>query len=810
MDDRCKAELRAAAAARHRDTLGLPTALDYAADELVSVLDRQGTVRFVSPSVTSILGYHPQGVIGVNFFAALHPDDFPSVQRVFTELLATAGASVSLELRRLRTDGCWQRMVVHMTNLLDDPTVQGIVVRSSPLQETRSSVHPLERQLHETERKYRRLYDSIADGIVRTTADHEILECNEAFAALLGYTPAELRGKHCHELTPARWHAYEEEVLATQVLVRGSADEYEKEFIGKDGSLVPVSVKVWSVTDERGAVEAIWGIVRDLRGRKRTEEALRRSQQQYQALVHSIDGIVWEADAATLQFTFVSPQAERLLGYPVAQWVTEPDFWPRHMHPEDREWAIDFCLAQTREGRAHHFEYRMLAADGRVVWIRDVVSVIVDGDRPVTLRGVMIDITAQKQAELLVQAERDFARQITETMGQGLAVLDADDRVVYVNPALSRLAGYPPEAVVGKPVLRFVPAERQPQALQGFEHLRQGETLACETEIRRRDGQVVPVLCTAVPRRNGERITGSIWVLTDLTDWKRAETERQQLQQQLFHAQKLESVGVLAGGLAHDFNNLLLVMMGNMELALDDLPVETRGRSRIQEALEAGRRAAHLVQQLLTFSRPQDGLRQVVRLSAVMKETLQLLRVTLAEAVQVWCVVPSAGGWCRLSLADVCDKTCPVDTGADAVWGDPVQLQQVLMNLCLNGLDAMAHTGGVLELRLQRVLLGHDHGLAHLQPGPYVCLSVQDTGCGMSAEIKERIFDPFFTTKPVGKGNGLGLAVVYGIVRAHGGGISVESQPGVGTTMSVYLPALAENAETATYEGAGGETNSPH
>ncbi|MCS6925393.1 MAG: PAS domain S-box protein [Candidatus Binatia bacterium] len=793
------AALRAAAAEQRQTVpLGFPAPLAHAADEIVSVLDRQGTIRDVSANVASVLGYRAPGIIGVNFFAALHPDDFTRVQQVFTELLATTGAHASLELRRLRADGRWQRMAVHMTNLLDDPRVQGIVVRSTPLREEHLQVHQLGRQLHESEKKYRRLYDSITDGIVRTTADHLIVECNQTFATLLGYTPAELRGKHCHELTPARWHAYEEEMLTSQLLVRGYTDEYEKEFVSRDGSLVPVSVKVWTVTDEHGTVEAIWGIVRDLRSRKRIEDALHRSRQQYQALVDSIDGIVWEADAATLQFTFVSPQAERLLGYPQAQWVEEQDFWSKHLHPEDRAWAVNFCLAQIQEKRTHRFEYRMLAADGRVVWIRDVVSVIVENEQPVKLRGVMIDVTAQKQAELLVEAERDFARQIMETMGQGLAVLDPDGRVVYLNPALSRLAGYQPEGVMGQPALRFVPSERQPLVMQRFKRLRQGEAMTYETTIRRADGQEVPVLCTGVPLRNGERISGSIWVLTDLTDWKRAEAERQHLQRQLFQAQKLESVGVLAGGVAHDFNNLLLIMMGNMELALDDLPAGTRGRGRIQEALEAGRRAAYLVQQLLAFSRPQDGVRQVVRLHAVIRDTLHLLRVTLPETVQVRCVVPSAGGTCHLSLAEMCDEPavcCPVETRADAVWGDPAQLQQVLMNLCLNALDAMADTGGVLEICLERVVLDHRSvpALAHLRPGPYVRLAVRDTGCGMSAEIKERVFDPFFTTKPVGKGNGLGLAVVYGIVRAHDGGITVESQPGAGTTMSVYLPAGAED-----------------
>ena len=259
----------------------------------------------------------------------------------------------------------------------------------------------------------------------------------------------------------------------------------------------------------------------------------------------------------------------------------------------------------------------------------------------------------------------------------------------------------------------------------------------------------------------------------DITDRKRAAEEKQQLQEQLFQARKLEALGTLAGGVAHDFNNMLSAIMGFTELATDEVLKGTVVRHDLEEVLKACRRAKTLVQQILTFSRPHQQTPEPIQLQPVVEEVLTFLQASLPETIE---------------LRRHIDKT------AGPVGISPTQLQQVLANLCANATQALKERSGVLEVSLQQIevedVLARTQN--NLKPGPYIQLTVSDTGCGMTSAVQERIFEPFFTTRPVGEGNGLGLAIVHGIVTGHGGGITVESTPGKGTTFHVYLP-VSEN-----------------
>ena len=276
----------------------------------------------------------------------------------------------------------------------------------------------------------------------------------------------------------------------------------------------------------------------------------------------------------------------------------------------------------------------------------------------------------------------------------------------------------------------------------------------------------------------------------DVTELKRAEAEKAALARQLEHSQRLETIGTLAGGIAHDFNNLLTPIMGCMELARLDLDEDSDAAEQLRVALASSQRAKELVQQILTFSRRSDLDHAVVQLETVVRETVQLLGASLPADVEV-----------RTDIA----------TGGSAVRANSSQLHQMVVNLCTNACQAMAETGGVLELVLDTEVVperstGPVGGPA---PGRYVRLAVRDTGPGMSEDLQQRIFEPFFTTKPAGRGTGLGLSVVHGIVTAHAGHISVTSRPGEGTTFTVRLPesrdAVPDDAGPAAgVQGRGG------
>src|SRR5262249_14632886 len=261
-------------------------------------------------------------------------------------------------------------------------------------------------------------------------------------------------------------------------------------------------------------------------------------------------------------------------------------------------------------------------------------------------------------------------------------------------------------------------------------------------------------------------------------------SERKRLEAQLRQAQKMEAIGTLAGGIAHDFNNILTAILGYTELALDDIRHEGHAWRYLHEVHKAGLRAKTLVQQILTFSRRTEQLRIPVQLPVLLEEALALLRASLPSTIEI-------------------HQAITQDVGP--VLADPTQLHQVLLNLCANAAHAMRETGGRLEVRLEAVDVDEQVTAQQpeLQPGPYVCITVTDTGHGMTPEIMERIFEPFFTTKGPGEGTGMGLALVHGIITNHGGTVLVASIVGQGTTFTVYLPCSADLGQAqAALEGS--------
>jgi PAS domain S-box-containing protein len=356
-----------------------------------------------------------------------------------------------------------------------------------------------------------------------------------------------------------------------------------------------------------------------------------------------------------------------------------------------------------------------------------------------------------------------------ENLHDAVYLVDTAGQIMFGNTAFETLTGYTMADVLGRPsVLLYPPeihavlVERRRQALAG-----QPPPPSLETDLLRQDGQRIPVELAVTSLVIDGQIQGRIAALRALTDRRRAEQERRDLEAQLRQAQKLEAIGTLAGGIAHDFNNMLMVILGYTEVALAILPPDGDVRRYLQEVLTAGRRAQDLVQRILTFSRQTEQVRKPTLLPPILTEAMALLRASLPSTITI---------------------QYAIETGVRPVRADPTQIYQVLMNLCTNAAHAMEATGGVLDVRLATVEVDATFAARHrLRPGPHARLTVRDTGHGMAPDVLPRIFDPFFTTKEPGKGTGLGLAVVYGILVDHGGAITVTSAPGQGTTVAVYL-----------------------
>ncbi|HWP34687.1 MAG TPA: response regulator [Thermodesulfobacteriota bacterium] len=371
----------------------------------------------------------------------------------------------------------------------------------------------------------------------------------------------------------------------------------------------------------------------------------------------------------------------------------------------------------------------------------------------------------RRRAEEDLRASEARYRALFEHAHDAIALLDDDWRFVDVNRAYCDLVGYRPEELLGRGILESVGPESARRKLAGLlEPLRATGQLRCEAELVHRDGsrRLVDV--------NAARIAPGLYlaVLRDMT-------ERRSLELQLQQAQKMESIGTLAGGIAHDFNNILTGIAGYAQLALAKLSPTHPLHHDLEEIVKQTERATTLTRQLLAFSRRQLIEPRRVDLNHIVRETEKFLRRVIGEHIE---------------LQLVSEPKLP------PVYVDPVQIEQVLMNLCVNSRDAMPE-GGRLLIEIRRVRLDDTFCRAHpwARPGDYVQLSVTDTGVGMDQETLQRIFEPFFTTKPAGKGTGLGLAMVYGIVKQHDGLIHVYSEPGRGTTFKIYFKALPGGAE---------------
>jgi PAS domain S-box-containing protein len=382
---------------------------------------------------------------------------------------------------------------------------------------------------------------------------------------------------------------------------------------------------------------------------------------------------------------------------------------------------------------------------------------------------------------IAMQESRDFFQQrydlILNSAGEGIFGLDLNGRVSFVNPTAARLSGYDASELIGRNIhemLHHTKADgtRHPQEeCPIYAALKKGETRIKDNDIFwRKDGASFPVDYAATPIKtsDGSSSIGTVVVFRDVT-------ERLSLQTQFLQAQKMEAIGNLAGGIAHDFNNLLAAIMGYAEIIMMDFPANQPYHPYLQEIVKVANRGASLTRQLLAFSRKQIMQPRVFNINEVVAEMDAMLRRLIGEDI---------------------DLVTVLSPELEAVQADPAQIEQVIMNLAVNARDAMP-TGGKLTIETNNVYLDEAYAQAHhaVVPGLYVMLALSDSGSGMDAETKGRIFEPFFTTKELGKGTGLGLATVYGIVKQSGGNIWIYSEPGQGTTFKIYLPRVVGDVE---------------
>ncbi len=401
-----------------------------------------------------------------------------------------------------------------------------------------------------------------------------------------------------------------------------------------------------------------------------------------------------------------------------------------------------------------------------------------------------LDKMVQERTAALQESERKY-REIFESIIDVFYRTDNEGVLRIVSPSVEQILGYPPDQVIGKKLYEFYvnPEERS----QFLAALRQkGEIKGYEVPLRAKDGSVVWVSTNAQFYRDQQgEILGVQGISRDITEQKLAEEENIKLEARLQQAQKMESIGSLAGGIAHDLNNILFPISGLSEMLLDDMPPGSRERESIEQIHKSAQRGSDLVQQILAFSRQSKPRKLPIRIQPILNEVLKLARAAIPMNIEI---------------------SSHIDTDCGLVSADPTQVHQIAMNLVTNAFHAVEKNSGTIKIELKETHITSLGGPEELPSrvmtgdilvGRYACITVSDTGTGMSQTLIAKIFEPYFTTKKLGKGTGLGLSVVHGIVKEHGGNIRVNSEVGKGTAFQVYLPLLEDVAVSKAAAGNG-------
>jgi PAS domain S-box-containing protein len=618
----------------------------------------------------------------------------------------------------------------------------------------------------------------------------------------------------------------EDRVLVEEAIshtLAGKRKEYEVDFrvIWPDGSLHWLAAKGQAFRDNTGRPTRMAGTLRDVTQEKRVEDALRRSEEKYRLVVeHSLQGI---AIFQHNRLVFVNPAMCNMMGYTQAELTAfSPEQILATVYPEERTTAIKRARSRLQnQPDSRNQEYRIVRKDGTFRWLETYTTTMVYEGEPGSL-SVSIDVTERKQTEEALRASEERYQGLFENMPIPVSEQDFSAVKAYIEElqcqgvndfrtyfeshpeAVSRCAGLVKITNLNKSSLELYQAGSKAELMQSLSQLFDRKSYEAFTEIviaitqgKTRVEQET-VNNTLTGDRKNLALSWSVMpgyeesyskVIVSLVDM----TQRNRLEEQLRQAQKMEAIGRLAGGIAHDFNNLLTVIKGYTGILLESLDTHHALRKDVEQIQKAAERAASLTRQLLAFSRKQVLQIEVLDLNSIVTNMDKMLRRLIGEDI---------------------DLVTILHPFLEPVQADPGQIEQVIMNLAVNARDAMPQ-GGKLTIETTNTELDEAYARQHVDvtPGRYALLAMTDTGSGMDTETQSHLFEPFFTTKEQGKGTGLGLATVHGIVNQSGGHIQVSSEPHQGTTFKIYLPAIKATPELVNQQrqetlaaGQGSET----
>jgi two-component system, cell cycle sensor histidine kinase and response regulator CckA len=616
--------------------------------------------------------------------------------------------------------------------------------------------------LKNSEQQFRATFNQAAVGIAHVALNGKWLLVNEKICEIVGYSREELLNLTFQDIThPDDLDTdleYIRQILANKI----QTYSMEKRYIKKDGDRIWVNLTVSLVRESSREPKYFISVVEDITKRKQAEQALQISLKDLADMKFALDqaAIVAFTDAQG-NITYVNDKfceisqysREELLGQ--NHRIINSGYHPREFFHQ--MWAT------ITKGQVWRGEIKNLSKNGTFYWVDTTIVPLLDAQgKPFEYVAIRSDITQRKAAQEKIQEQA----QLLDQCQDGIFVMDMAGCIQYWNKSAESLFGWTNAEAIAKKANELVFKNTSPQLQQAQENVAQSGTWQGELYLVKKDGKEIIVDSGWTLVRNDKQEPKSILIVnTDITEKKKLET-------QFLRAQRLESIGTLAGGIAHDLNNVLAPVLMSVQLLRMKFP-EPQNQQLLTLMEDSVKRGANLVKQVLSFARGLSGDRAILQLKHIIREIEQIIKETFPKSIELQTDLPK-DLW--------------------TVYGDATQIHQVLMNLVVNSNDAMPN-GGVLKIVAENVVLDEQYARMHLdaQAGTYTVITVEDTGIGMPPEVQERIFEPFFTTKEVNKGTGLGLSTVIGIVKNHGGFVNVYSEVGKGTKFQIYFPASEGN-----------------
>ncbi len=729
--------------------------------------DLDGSITYVNPAFEQLFGLEPGEILGKTDFDlyAGFPETAESMRANDRKVLKE-GRPLTLAETAV-ADGQERHFVSVKFPVRDG---EGKIVSVAGIATEITDLRATEKALQESEQRFRSAFEASEIGMAIVGRDGRLLAVNPAVTRILGYSEQELLCRFVTDIVHPEDLRESLENHEMALAAGRPSYSHEKRYLHKDGSVVWGILTVSLLYDQEGNVIYVLAQLQDVRARKLAEEALRKSERLMQDAERIAHVGSYSRDLRTEQLEW-SDEVYRIFGHEPRAVKPTFDLVSRHIHPDDAQRFQEANEALISGKEAYDLEYRIVRADGQERIVRSRARLERDASgRPVRMFGSVHDITERRRDEEALKRSEKRYRELLEALQEGIWVIDAEAKTTYVNDPMARMLGYTVEEMQGRALFSFMDDRGVQIAQENLQRRKEGIQEQHEFEFLRKDGERLHTLIETSPLTDEEGIyTGAIAGVVDIT-------RRKMLESQLLQTHKMEAVGTMAGGIAHDINNILGIIVGNTELAIGDIPDWSPALENLEEIRDACLRARDVVKQILAFSRQTEHTVKPVRLVPLIRESSKLLRSFIPSTVEI-----------------------QVETSGDGetVRADPTQIHQVLLNLCANASHAMEDRGGTLEIRLDSEVLG-EADLPQREgclPGPYLRLSVRDTGVGIDALILPRIFDPYFTTKAAEKGTGMGLAVVHGIVKKHGGFIRVETEPGEGSVFHVFLPRVEDAPE---------------